>query len=128
MVSSNDGPADEPADSRVLVGWRAVAIPPNAPHGTGERGRIREIEAGGMLFESDNLMGRGAKVRLAIMLPPPRREAQTRIVEVACTVAWSVIARDKVSTKLTFDQFMQGGRDALEAVAGITLQGGDPGV
>jgi hypothetical protein len=128
MATSNESPGKGPVDKRVLVGWRAVAIPPNAPKGRGERGRVREIEAGGVLFESDNLMGRGAKVRLAIMLPPPRREAPARIVEVACTVAWSLITRDKVSTKLTFDTFMQGGRAALEAVAGISLEGDDPAV
>lgn len=119
-------PNDKPAGDRVLVSWRAVVIPPNAPPGRGERGRVREVEPGGVLFESDNLMGRGARVRLAIMLPPPRREAQARIVEVACTVAWSVIARDKVATKLSFGQFMQGGREAIEAVAGISLESGGP--
>jgi hypothetical protein len=124
VSTPNEGSGNGPADERVLVGWRAVAIPPNAPKGTGERGRVREIEAGSLLFESDNLMGRGQKVRLAIMLPAPRREAQTRIVEVACTVAWSMIVRDKVSTRLTFDQFMQGGREAIETVAGIPIEGG----
>ena len=120
-------PPDDKLDAkRVLVGWRAVVIPPYAPKGHGQRGRVREIEAGGVVFESDNLMGHGAKVRLAIMLPPPRREEPARIVEVACTVAWSMIARDKVSTKLTFDTFMRGGRAALEAVAGILLAGDDP--
>ena len=121
-------PNDKPDGERVLVSWRAVVIPPNAQPGRGARGRVREIEPGGVLFESGNLMGRGTKVRLAIMLPPPRREAQAHIVEVACTVAWSVIARDKVATRLTFHQFMQGGRDALEAVVGMSLESSEPGL
>lgn len=120
-----DPPKRKSAGERLLVSWRAVALPPDAPPGSGQRGRVREIEPGGVVFESESLMGRGAKVRLVIMLSAPRRGAQARIVEVSCTVAWSLITREKVMTKLTFGQFMQGGRDALEAVAGMSLEGDD---
>jgi hypothetical protein len=120
-----DPPKRKSAGERLLVGWRAVALPPDAPPGSGRRGRVREIEPGGVVFESESLMGRGAKVRLVIMLSAPRRGAQARIVEVSCTVAWSLVTRDKVMTKLSFSQFMQGGRDALEAVAGMSLEGDD---
>jgi len=125
MAQPVDPPKKKSYGARALVSWRAVAIPPDAPPGGGRRGRVREIEPGGVVFESESLMGRGARVRLVIMLSAPRRGAQARIVEVSCTVAWSMITRDKVMTKLSFRQFMQGGRDALEAVAGMSLEGDD---
>lgn len=114
-------PPKKPGLKRALGNWRAVAIAPNAPPGEGDRGRVREIDAGGVVFESDNLMGPGVRVRLVIMLSPPRHGAPARIVEVLSKVAWSVIVRDTVTTRLSFVEFMQGGHAALGAATGLSL-------